>query len=189
MDYIDGIRARALLAILRPTLEANFRHIFRWYSKTFHTPLHEVDDLPIEHILLHWYECEYEALEDPEKEMLLRDLTVPKEVVIAEDDAAMQAMIANDAKRAKTRKPKVDPLAATWGEDKTIEAQVEKLKQGLAGLADDTRKKIKNKEAVRPQIEPQQEAPLQEITITRSGDNLDEDFDMPSFGPPPRKPR
>jgi hypothetical protein len=43
------------------------RYINRWYSKTFHTPLHVVDDLPTEDVLIHFYECQFEDLEEAER--------------------------------------------------------------------------------------------------------------------------
>ncbi len=193
VDFIDGIRARALLAVLRPDQEANLRHIFRWYSRTFHTPLHEVDDLPVEEILLHWFEAQFEDMEEPEWQMLLRALTTPPKVLEAEEDAAAALLMASSARRAKSKKKgPEDPLNKTWGVEKAIEAQMEALKKGLDGIVDDTRKAIKKKAENKPVAERRPEpdeatlnAPLEEITII--GGNLEDDLDKPSFGPPPRK--
>lgn len=46
--------------------EAWLRSVFRWYSREFHTPLHVVPELPMEDILLHYYECLYDQYEDIE---------------------------------------------------------------------------------------------------------------------------
>lgn len=42
--------------------EAHLRKVFRWYSKTFFTPLDEVENLPLISILLNWWEVHYEEL-------------------------------------------------------------------------------------------------------------------------------
>lgn len=38
------------------------RQIFRWYSREFSTPLHEVEDLPLVQVLTHYFESMYEEL-------------------------------------------------------------------------------------------------------------------------------
>lgn len=190
MDFIDGIKVRALLAVLRPDQEANLRHIFRWYSKTFSTPLHEVDDLPVEDILLHWFEVQYEDMEEPEQIHQARQLTTTQEQAASQDESDAALLAAATAKKAgKKARGSKDPIDKTWGAEKAIEAQLEALKKGLEGLADDTRKKkVENKSLAERKPLPNEatlNAPLEEISI--SGGNLEDDLDRPSFGPPPRK--
>ena len=70
----QSIQLRALAnAILdpkdNPDVEAHFlRNVFRWYSKEFHTPLHTVIELPLVDIMLHYYESQYENMEEPQLE-------------------------------------------------------------------------------------------------------------------------
>lgn len=49
-------RVAALRATLEPNVAYRLRQIFRWYSTTFHTPLKDVEDLPLEHVLQAHYE-------------------------------------------------------------------------------------------------------------------------------------
>jgi hypothetical protein len=42
--------------------EYYLRRIFRWYSKTFATPLHEVEELPLSDVLQHYWEEHYEDM-------------------------------------------------------------------------------------------------------------------------------
>jgi hypothetical protein len=55
------------------------RKIMREYSKAFHTPLHEVYDLPIEHVLRAYYEETFETLEDKDLQDEARDLSRSEE--------------------------------------------------------------------------------------------------------------
>lgn len=64
--YLDSIRKVAMLAIKKPDDQAVLREIFREYSKMFYTPLHVVEDLPLEFVLLNYYENKYGAILDKE---------------------------------------------------------------------------------------------------------------------------
>ncbi len=80
MSIIESIKKAALLSAIEPDGEAVLRFLFRWYSKTFHTPLQEVEDLPIEYILQHYFECQYEELNQDEKhDMIIHLLETPEE--------------------------------------------------------------------------------------------------------------
>lgn len=66
IDYIRAIKLNAMKAVSDPDTDYYLRFIYRWYSKTFFTPLHEVEDLPLEDILTAYYEESYEKLEEKE---------------------------------------------------------------------------------------------------------------------------
>lgn len=70
---IDAIRARALRSILQPDYEYNLRHIFRWYSRSFATPLHHVPNLPLEDVLQAFFEERYETMEAQNQDPLIRE--------------------------------------------------------------------------------------------------------------------
>lgn len=74
MNHYEALKLLALRAVMKPDSDAHFRSICRWYSITFHTPLHLVDDLPEEDVLVAYYEKTYEDMEDPEREELLKTL-------------------------------------------------------------------------------------------------------------------
>ena len=62
-DHLEALKLRALRSVWKPDEPAIVRRIFRWYSKTFFTPLHEVDSIPLDDILTAWFETQYEDLE------------------------------------------------------------------------------------------------------------------------------
>ncbi len=188
MDYVDGLRARALLAVLKPSSDDRYRHIFRWYSKTFHTPLHEVEDLPLDDILTAWFETIYEDMEDPERDEVLREMTTTAEQAVAASVADEEALMAVAAQLSQRRKKKVaaDPLEKAWGKDRSqdeqlaaLDANINKLK-GLVGM------KAAGPDRKERVAQPADEV-LKEISIKHVDDNLDNELDAPSFGPPPRK--
>ncbi len=70
MDYYSAIRINALEAVLSgDSQEYIFRHILRWYSKNFYTPLHVVETIPLEDVLTAYYESKYEEMKDIELDM------------------------------------------------------------------------------------------------------------------------
>lgn len=74
MDYFSALRLQALAAIQKPDEAANRRYIYRWYSKTFHTPLHIVEELDPEDVYTAFYESTYEDMTDVERETEIREL-------------------------------------------------------------------------------------------------------------------
>jgi hypothetical protein len=79
MNYYDALKLSSLQAIIKPDIEAYYRHIFRWYSKNFHTPLHIVETLAEEDVLIAYYESAYEELSEEAREDLMTELTETEE--------------------------------------------------------------------------------------------------------------
>lgn len=93
MSEYDDIRLIALASVLTDSSEYGLRHIFRWYSTTFCTPLHIVEDLPLVEVLQHWHESEYEKLlDDDEGRLALKDLI--ESYLLSDEDKAKKASIA-----------------------------------------------------------------------------------------------
>jgi hypothetical protein len=62
-----SLRILALQAVRDKTDgDARYRHVCRWYSQTFHTPLKDVFDLDEGFVLQHYYEHHFEGLDDAE---------------------------------------------------------------------------------------------------------------------------
>jgi hypothetical protein len=62
VNLVRVVQLSALRQILAPDegdAEYRLRQIFRWYSKTFHTPLDEVAALPLVDVLQHYYDSSY----------------------------------------------------------------------------------------------------------------------------------
>lgn len=74
IDYYSALRLHAIRAVQKPDIDSNLRYIHRWYSKTFHTPLHVVADLDPEDILTAFYETTYEDMSEEDREQEIREL-------------------------------------------------------------------------------------------------------------------
>lgn len=153
MNPYRALQIQALLAVIEQDPEYEIRRILRWYSKVFSTPLHQVEELPLEDVVRAYYEEKFESL-DPEaleriREELLETEEERYERLKREDsenaDAETYAKIAEaeeeEAKRKTAAKkaaekaalPKVErqkPLAAHLGVGSKI-AQEQELPSSL----------------------------------------------------------
>lgn len=68
MQISDMVRLNAMKSVKNPDDEYYTRFVFRWYSKTFHTPLHMVADIPMVDILTAYYEEMFENMEPDQLE-------------------------------------------------------------------------------------------------------------------------
>jgi hypothetical protein len=116
MHQDEGIRLRALRAVIRSDRAFFLRRVMRWYSKTFFMPLDQVEEIPIEDLLQVWYEEQYigmtpEELEDERKELLTTAEQRYEQILAEEaDDAEMfeaAQIIAAEEKRKKLEAAKV----------------------------------------------------------------------------------
>lgn len=57
-----GYQIQAAESVLDPNEVYYYRKICRWYSETFHTPLHEVHKLPADTVLTNYYESIMEKI-------------------------------------------------------------------------------------------------------------------------------
>lgn len=79
MDSIIAAKILAMHAVYKEDGMFRLRKIFRWYSTTFHTPLHEVPDLPLEEILQAYFEDRYEGMTPEELEHEIQEAIEPQE--------------------------------------------------------------------------------------------------------------
>lgn len=88
MNIYDAIRIKALRDVVKGNSpDYALRKVFRWYSKTFATPLTQVEDLPVEFVLQAYWESMYEDMEDPKLEAERVELTKTEAERKAEDRA------------------------------------------------------------------------------------------------------
>jgi hypothetical protein len=175
LNYLDNIRIRALTAVVDPDHDAIMRRIFRWYSEKFHTPLHVVeDDLPLDHVLLHYFEHEFEGLDEAERHNLAIEL-----LETPEERAERAAMVAADEDEF---------LKKASAANEKIKAKIAKAGSALRSLIEQ-----KNK-ATAPKPLPVNRAPStptpdpEEVTITyKSTEDFEADLE-PKL-PPRRKPQ
>jgi hypothetical protein len=68
MIDLKELKEIALANVVDPTSEYLFRHVCRWYSKTFHTPLHVViTEIPLSEVFLAYFEEGYEMMDEDER--------------------------------------------------------------------------------------------------------------------------
>lgn len=75
MSLVKKLRQIALASVMKPDDQAYIRHIMREYSREYNTPLHEVEALPLDYILLHYFEGLYyswkpDDIEDEARKLL-----------------------------------------------------------------------------------------------------------------------
>ena len=102
----------------KPDFDAQWRRVSRWYSKTFATPLHLVDDLPRLDVLQAYYEDLYENLEDDKLHLELEELLKPVDELQKALDKSKGESDMDDleklvkAENAKAKKSPKDPKVA-----------------------------------------------------------------------------
>jgi len=82
MDMLTAVQLRALRNVYLDDAERDYhyRHIARWYSRQFHTPLHVVDELPLIGVLTAFFEEKYENMEEEYRHQeVLRLVEAPEE--------------------------------------------------------------------------------------------------------------
>jgi hypothetical protein len=118
LNASDAIRLIALRDVyyarvgLADEHDYNLRRIFRWYSHHFHTPLHEVESLPITDVVRAYWEQRYENLDDEFLEDAVRQAAMTDEDLAAADrdddekdvDAYHARRKENEAKAGRLRK-------------------------------------------------------------------------------------
>src|SRR6202158_5323756 len=92
LDLASQVRILALQEVREKTATYRLRCVYRWYSKTFSTPLHLVPTLPFTEVLEAYFEDQFENLdeEELEKERLLIIETESQRLKrIAEEEAVV----------------------------------------------------------------------------------------------------
>lgn len=118
-DFIEAIKAIALVEVIDGSYDYQIRTVLRWWSREFHTPLSEVYDMPLEDILRDYFECKYQDLDDSQRHYEIGELLKTKEQItkakVAEDkaeveDEAYLRKVLEEAKKVPIEEPKkVEP--------------------------------------------------------------------------------
>jgi hypothetical protein len=90
VDYSTALQVLALREVIdeNESPEYRIRKILRWYSKTFVTPLHIAEELPLEDILQHYYECNFEEMSEAERVDAVKQFCMTPEQRLAVKNAA-----------------------------------------------------------------------------------------------------
>jgi hypothetical protein len=114
MDLVDSIKKIALNNVLNPDEgdpDYSLRRLQRWFSIHFHTSLTEVEALSTDYLLLHFYEYEFEQLEDKDLDTQLElALETPEERKTREqkeenEDMEYMRIIEEELELGKLEKP------------------------------------------------------------------------------------
>jgi hypothetical protein len=147
---LDNIRAIKLIALkdvlMETSVEAQWRRVARWYSKTFATPLHLVDDLPRLDIIQSYFEEHYENLDEAELNRELQELLKPedqlqKSLDKAKDDSSLDELVKqaeSKVKAVKVIKAKRAPVKEPSKQDvsKEMLAAIADLGEALTSIKD-----------------------------------------------------
>jgi len=151
MNHYDALKLLALRAVMKPDAEAQYRSICRWYSKTFHTPLHAVDELPEEDVLTAYFEDRYEDMEEAEREDALKSLLESKE----DRKARQRAKDAEDAEAFEFAQRLAAEERQKQAQKKVADVQVEKKPSMLSAASQrESRLPQEGKPAAFEKLEP-----------------------------------
>lgn len=113
LNVVEATQILAMGSVVKGDGEFQLRAIMREYSKIFHTPLHVVEALPLEHVLRHFYEERYYHMEEEERAEACAKLAASKEDVTLEkraedaNDAQASLWAMEEAAKAKSAPKKL----------------------------------------------------------------------------------
>jgi succinate dehydrogenase flavin-adding protein (antitoxin of CptAB toxin-antitoxin module) len=103
ISHYRALQTVALADFLNKSHEYQKRHIMRWFSITFHTPLIEVEELEFDYILQHYYEHTFENMEKDQLSKEIKDLSMTEDEsskIVEEDDEFVEELIRQEAAKA-----------------------------------------------------------------------------------------
>jgi hypothetical protein len=111
MDVLEAIQLEALRSVMEDDSEYLLRRIFRWYSATYHTPLHQVEDLPVEYVLQQFFEVNVENMTKAQRRKLAISLSETHDEKLAREkkesglsDAAFLRKVKRQEKEAAKKR-------------------------------------------------------------------------------------
>jgi len=171
MDHITALQIKALKNVLKPDTQAVLRSIFRWYSSTYATPLHMVDDLPLDDILTHWFEYHFEQLDEEDVRQKAEELILTPEERAErlvkqenEDEEFYQRIAEKAAKKHASIEKNREKLSKS---NKEFDSALKSFKEKVADVLE--------------------KAPAKEEILFEQLDANLEDIDLDGFAPPKRK--
>lgn len=168
MDPVESIQIQALLDVMEGDFLYHYRRICRWFSTTFHTPLAEVDSLPMEYVLQNFFENRFEDMSEAERKKLALQMTeneAEKKKRLAKEKAGTDDAFAKRIAK-KARKEEAEAAAKKKLADEAARARVAAMaNKEMAGIPD---------------------LPGFSMAFDTGGNLLSSDSEE-SFAPPPRK--
>jgi len=147
MDPYADIRIIALNNVANKVGSYPIRKLVRWFSREFSTPIHVVEDLPIDYILLQYYESQYENMSKEELDEIVYSAvhgsdTSEKDSLANEVEEYQFAKAAEEIVKRKEGTPveptdrEINPLPAPNISDDEIERISMKFVDSIEGLED-----------------------------------------------------
>jgi hypothetical protein len=153
---VDNIKAVKLIALKNVMcagidgsgrdVDAQWRLVARWYSKTFSTPLHIVDNLPRLDIIQAFFEERYDSMDDGELHIELQELLKDENELKRSLDKSkadsdvdkLEAEAKEENLRAKVNKSKVvnRPKAVAKDISKEMQAAIKELGAVMGSIND-----------------------------------------------------
>lgn len=112
-DIVEALRIIALKNVVNGDAEYHTRFLFRWYSRTFSTPLHEVQNLDIWDILTAYFEEKFEDMSQEEREEQIAALTEDEDEREARLTAEARDRLESDQLIELSKKQNAAKLAAS----------------------------------------------------------------------------
>ena len=136
MNRYRAIQTIALNDIIKGTNSSQIHHIMRWWSREFSTPLHLVEELPLDYILQHYYEDCYENMSAEKRERERESLSLTEEEAIYEVEEADEFLETLKKVEKKKSQPTI-PIADSVKKISPLsDAKTEELKKILADFKD-----------------------------------------------------
>lgn len=147
MELLKALQLRALRHVVLDTKDREYylRHIFRWYSKTFHTPLHIVSTLPLVDVLTAYFEERFEDMDEDERHEELVRLTETDE-----ERRAREAAIEAEKNEADDYAARV----AKEEQERVAKLQAQARAQGKIGPTDPIRPSLVDTGPQPPMLSP-----------------------------------
>ena len=161
MHYTKALQLLTLKELLSedPSEEYRWRWYYRWYSKTFHTPLQQVYDIPKYDIIQAYWEEHFEGLDETQ-------LALEREEAVKTEEE-LEAEILNKSKDELETKRFAEKIEKEESERKKKELESkQKARQELISKKEADRKTTENlikalgdfSEAVKPFVPPKMRA-------------------------------
>lgn len=178
---------------MEPDHDDLLRDIFEWYSREFHTPLHTVQTLPLDEVMVSYYRHVYRQLEPEDRHNhAIWLLETPEERAAralndkkSDEDFARQAAEANEGKKKK-KKPSAAEQAFKRMQDKLLE----NLGDGLIKSTIKSHRPLPVKEMPETELVSKRLPEPEEVTITyMSPEEMDREIEQAdaAMAPKPRK--
>ena len=155
MNPYEAIKLLALRSVLKPDPDYFVRKICRWFSTTYHTPISQVYDMPIEEVLQAYFEAKYDAM-DPD------DLQAELATTVETEDQRRERLLAEDfdkmteyelfqmSEKANKKKPQHKLSDIAVPKDKALHGKLNELTKTLKNVAESIKKEMESDPAKLP---------------------------------------